>query len=166
MGERARIWALYGDGLRPMQRGLERSFERARKGRTAAVNRPEVAAIQDWRKWITYHWDHTGLLRPIERGPESRKLSELLSDHHDLDVLDSQVAASPELPGGPELRAALRARIAARQAERIGTAQGLDAFSPARPGIWAEAGDAGGNPGSRTKSTGTRGPGSRNAVAA
>ncbi|MCE8439870.1 hypothetical protein [Rhodovulum sulfidophilum] len=50
MGKRARIWALYGDGLRPMQRGLERSFERARKGRTAAVNTPEVAAIQYWRK--------------------------------------------------------------------------------------------------------------------
>lgn len=52
-----------------MQRGLERSFERARNGRASAVNRPEVAAIHDGRKWITYNWDHTGLLRPIERGP-------------------------------------------------------------------------------------------------
>ncbi|NDK34913.1 hypothetical protein [Rhodovulum sulfidophilum] len=52
-----------------MQRGLERSFERARKGQTAAVNRPEVAAIHDWRERMKYHWNHTGLLRPIERGP-------------------------------------------------------------------------------------------------
>jgi len=73
LGERARIWALYGDGLRPMQRGLERSFERARNGRASAVNRPEVAAIHDGRKWIKYHWDHTGLLRPMERGPPGLK---------------------------------------------------------------------------------------------
>ncbi|MCE8458707.1 hypothetical protein, partial [Rhodovulum sulfidophilum] len=51
-------------------------------------------------------------------GPESRKLSQLLSDHHDLAALDSHVAASPDIPDGPELRAALRARIAARQAEQ------------------------------------------------
>ncbi|OLS52446.1 hypothetical protein BV392_10830 [Rhodovulum sulfidophilum] len=49
LGERARIWALYGDGLRPMQRGLERSFERARKER-ATADRPGIAAIHDWRK--------------------------------------------------------------------------------------------------------------------
>lgn len=56
-----------------MQRGLERSFERARKGRATAVKMPAVAAIHHWRKWITYHWDHTGLLRPMERGPPGRR---------------------------------------------------------------------------------------------
>ncbi|MBL3553575.1 hypothetical protein JMM51_15365 [Rhodovulum sulfidophilum] len=39
-----------------MQRGLERSFERARKGRATAVKRPEVAAIHDWRKRLKYRW--------------------------------------------------------------------------------------------------------------
>ncbi|MBL3597187.1 hypothetical protein JMM63_16715 [Rhodovulum sulfidophilum] len=73
MGERAWSCALYGDGFLPTRRGLERSFERARKGRTAAVHRPDVAAIHDWRKWITYHWDHIGLLRPMERGPPGRR---------------------------------------------------------------------------------------------
>ncbi|MBL3585884.1 hypothetical protein JMM61_10900 [Rhodovulum sulfidophilum] len=56
-----------------MQRGLERSFEHARKGRASAVKMPAVAAIHDWRERMKYHCDHTGLLRPIERGPPGRR---------------------------------------------------------------------------------------------
>ncbi|RBO55078.1 hypothetical protein DSD19_01150 [Rhodovulum sp. BSW8] len=137
--ERARSWALYGDGFRPMRRGLQRTFDRARKGRAAAAEAPEVAVIHDWRKRVKYHWYHTRLLRPIERGPLGRRakkveeLSELLGDHHDLAVLDTHLAATPDLPGGAETRDALRARIAARQADLAEAAQTLGARLFASP---------------------------------
>ncbi|WP_414898205.1 CHAD domain-containing protein [Rhodovulum sp. YEN HP10] len=138
--ERARSWTLYGHGFRPLRRGLERTFARAKSGQRAAARSPKDAQLHDWRKRVRYHGFHTRLMRPL--GPERLRrrseridrLSELLGEHHDLALLGAHVAASPDLPGGPELRAELGARIAARQAELAARTQKLGRKLFSQPG--------------------------------
>ncbi|MBK1635419.1 CHAD domain-containing protein [Rhodovulum adriaticum] len=138
---RAAKWRLTEDGFAAMQDGLEKAFARARKARAAAAEDPAVERIHDWRKRVKDHWYHTRILAPLNpqvmdhRAQQARDLSEMLGDHHDLDVLDYYIARAADLPGDPALWAAFRGHIAARQNVLENEAQNLGArlfASPAR----------------------------------
>ncbi|WP_172841206.1 CHAD domain-containing protein [Rhodovulum sp. P5] len=129
--QRAAHWKLKTKGFAAIRAGLEKTFGRARKARQAAADVPDELSIHEWRKRVKYHWYHTRLLSPLKddilsrRATQTRDLSELLGDHHDLSVLDDFIAASGDLPGDPALWAAFRTRIADRQKVLEDEAQSL-----------------------------------------
>ena len=82
------------DAIEP---GVAKSYKGARRAMAAASKEMSVEAVHEWRKRVKDHWYHTLLLTPIWRkqmktsGVVARDLSELLGQHHDLDVFQQRL---------------------------------------------------------------------------
>ncbi|MGQ0456002.1 MAG: CHAD domain-containing protein [Hyphomicrobium sp.] len=121
------------DAVRP---GLEASYRTARRAHKNAYLKPTDEAFHDLRKAAQWHWRHMALLSRSwpevvdVRASESRAVSQILGEEHDLSMLIS--AAKDHLAGNSsairsieqhcrrqqsELRAAVKHRIARLFAE-------------------------------------------------
>lgn len=101
--------------------GLGKTYRRARKRMADAWSSPSSEAFHEWRKRVKYHRYHLRLLTPIwpkvtkARYKETKRLSDLLGDDHDLAVL--RATLEEEGGGAADERAALIALSRRRSAE-------------------------------------------------
>jgi CHAD domain-containing protein len=90
-------WRLSEDGFDAIEPGLARSYKAARRAMAAASKETTAEAVHEWRKRVKDHWYHAHLLTPL--WPKqmktsrivARDLSELLGEHHDLEVFAHHV---------------------------------------------------------------------------
>jgi CHAD domain-containing protein len=147
-GERTADWQLDDPGIADVRAGVEKTYRRARKGLHRAAEDPTVENFHEWRKRVKYYRYQARLLTPawprVLRAlhVESRRLSDLLGDDHDLAVLRETVVAADGI-GNPLDHAALLALIDRRSAElRAGSltlGRRLFHIAPRRRGDWIEA---------------------------
>ena len=110
------------EGFGVIERGLRRSYRAGRRRLDDVVHEPTAERFHDWRKRVKDHWYHTRLI--VGAWPETlehrqqlfKRLSDLLGDDHDLDVLLDQIKAWPDRAREKIQRDALCAAIARRQA--------------------------------------------------
>lgn len=150
LGARNRVagWDLNDPGIPAIRAGVEKTYRRARKGMHRAAADPTVANFHEWRKRVKYYRYQARLLTPawprVLRAlhVESRRLSDLLGDDHDLAVLRETVVAGEAL-GEPVEHAALLALIDRRSAElrawSLTLGRRLFRTGPRRQGDWIEA---------------------------
>ncbi len=131
-------WQLAGDDFALVQAGIERAYERGRRGLRAVRDVPSPENVHDWRKRVKDLWYQLRLLRDAwpavlkATAGEAHELADLLGDHHDLSVLAETAAAlAPEDPD----TAALVALTERRQAELLAAALPLgDRLYAEKPG--------------------------------
>ena len=98
-------WRLDDQGFAALQRGLSRTYRRARKAQRASYAIPTAEQFHEWRKRVKYHWYHLRLLRELWPVPmkgfaaQARQLADLLGDDHDLAVLQETLKRDTETLG-------------------------------------------------------------------
>lgn len=91
--DRVTAWSIDADGFDAVAGGLQKTYERGRRGLKQVKRKPTTERLHEWRKRVKYHWYHVRLLRKIWPDPmEARAvalstLSDLLGDDHDLAML-------------------------------------------------------------------------------
>jgi len=120
---RIKDWSLTKSGFSAIEAGLERTIKSARQRMRNALKTRTAADFHEWRKANKNHGYHVALLRntaPAILRPERDgidRLSELLGDHHDLDVLAETAARTPERFGTPKQVESLKAAAAGSRQE-------------------------------------------------
>ncbi len=107
MVERGRIaaWTVDEMSRDDLWTAITRSYRRARRGMSSAVEERTPAAIHEWRKRVKMHWYHAQFLAAVNlaslepRNELLRGLSHTLGDHHDLVLIADSCRRSPELFG-------------------------------------------------------------------
>lgn len=98
---RAATWMLTDDGWDALAPGFIRTVKAARLAMKGFLSTRDADAAHAWRKQVKYHWQHMRLLRGIAPEPAEKrakravKLSDLLGERHDLDLLLEALAALP-----------------------------------------------------------------------
>ena len=116
-------WRLDETAVDAVADGLAKTYGRARAAMDAAYDDPEPDRFHEWRKRVKYHRYHARLLRrlwPPVLEPwrdETKHLSDLLGDEHDLTVLRRTLAAEPERFEDAEHVPVLRSLAAMRRQE-------------------------------------------------
>src|SRR6056297_3672696 len=119
--ERIECWTLDSRGTDALEVGLAKTYQRARKAMAAAMDDGTARDFHEWRKRVKYHRYHLKLLTPVwpkvirARYKETKLLSDLLGDDHDLAVL--RATLEEEGGGDAQERAALTALSHRRSAE-------------------------------------------------
>jgi CHAD domain-containing protein len=122
---RIETWPLERVRARTLRRGMVTAHAAGRAGRRAAREEPSIEALHEWRKRVKDLWYHQRLLAELwpavlaAHAAESKTLSELLGDDHDLAVLAAALPA--------DLAVELDAPIAERRAELEAAAFALGA---------------------------------------
>lgn len=86
-------WPLANASADELARGLQREYRRARKGWKRAQRQHDPDTLHDWRKRTKYLRYHFQLLKDVDKPwagswhKDFKQLSDVLGDHHDLDVL-------------------------------------------------------------------------------
>ena len=86
-------WSLEGDGFDALEDGLRRTYRQGRGRMYEATAEGSAEASHDWRKRVKHLWYHLQLLSPSwpavlePAAEEAHRLSDLLGDAHDLEVL-------------------------------------------------------------------------------
>lgn len=97
-------WKIKGTEMQAIQPGVAKTWARAGKAMHAFARDPSDANVHEWRKRVKYHWYHCRLLAPCKPGKlthrahDTRDLSELLGDHHDITVLRHALLQAGDLP--------------------------------------------------------------------
>ena len=98
--QRAQEWELSEDGWSAIQGGLRKTYKRARDAASRARSSPNGEIFHELRKQIKYHWNHCRILEPVWpdmmglRNRAARHLSDILGQHHDLEVFANRLSAS------------------------------------------------------------------------
>lgn len=114
-------WRLDWAGADALEAGLAKTYKRARRAMAVAADDGTSRDFHEWRKRVKYHRYHLRLLTPIwpkvtkARYKETKHLSDLLGDDHDLAVL--RATLEEEAGGAADERAALIALSRRRSAE-------------------------------------------------
>jgi CHAD domain-containing protein len=119
----AKQWDLEEEGFGAIGPGVEKTYDRARKAMGKAMAEPTAERWHEWRKRVKYHRYHCKLLRDLwpplmmDRRDEAKRLSDLLGDAHDLDVLRETLTSEPERFGGEQAIRGVLSLAEARRAE-------------------------------------------------
>ena len=103
--ERSQSWELDVDGFEAVAGGLEETYRRGRTALRHARRSRTIDDLHNWRKRVKYHLYHLRLLVPVwptaiqARESETKRLSELLGEEHDLAVLRQTTNDLAELAG-------------------------------------------------------------------
>lgn len=97
-------WRFETSGFDLIAPGLREVYARMRRAERLARNEPEPARYHQWRKFVKQHAVHLSLLR--ESAPDildaygvvARSLGEVLGELHDLDLLETRLAAGWNRP--------------------------------------------------------------------
>ena len=114
-------WRLDAAGPDALEAGLAKTYRRARRAMAVAADDGTSRDFHEWRKRVKYHRYHLRLLTPVwpkvtkARYRETKHLSDLLGDDHDLAVL--RATLEEEGGGAADERAALVALSRRRSAE-------------------------------------------------
>jgi len=114
-------WRLDSGGFAAIEKGLLRTYRRARKAMHASYDIPTPERFHEWRKRVKYHWYHLRLLREVWPAPmktlaaETKQLADLLGDDHDLAVLHRMLVHERDAFGEPGEIDALLGLAARRQ---------------------------------------------------
>jgi CHAD domain-containing protein len=90
---------IMGSGFEAIGPGLEASYRRGRRTFRGAYAEGSDDSFHEWRKWVQQHWRHMMLLSNAwpeyfaARITESRGLSQILGDDHDLALLKAYIRA-------------------------------------------------------------------------
>jgi CHAD domain-containing protein len=99
---RTPAWTFQRDGLDALSPGLRRIYRRGRTAMRAARDEPTPEHLHEWRKRAKDLWYAAEIVqcaqpKRLERvARRAHKLSSVLGDHHDLDVLRAYVQAHPQ----------------------------------------------------------------------
>jgi len=113
-------WRLDSSGADALEAGLAKTYKRAHRAMAVAADDGTSRDFHEWRKRVKYHRYHLRLLTPIwpkvtkARYKETKHLSDLLGDDHDLAVL--RATLEEERGGAVDERAALIALSRRRSA--------------------------------------------------
>ncbi|MEM7398028.1 MAG: CHAD domain-containing protein [Pseudomonadota bacterium] len=114
---------VYPDNFKPISKGLQLSYYRAREQFKAAFRSKDAEILHDWRKSVQRHWRHMQLLTPCwpselgARAEAARGLSQTLGDDHDIANL-MHLATTPTMTfGSPEEISAFLKRCKIRTKE-------------------------------------------------
>jgi CHAD domain-containing protein len=124
-------WSPDEGGFAAVEKGLARTYRRARKALHASYKTPTPDRFHEWRKRVKYHWYHLRLLRELWPVPmkalaaETRQLADLLGTDHDLAVLRETLVQEHDELGGREEVNALAALAERRQDQLRAEAQTL-----------------------------------------
>ena len=119
------------DGFGSIEQGLRGSYRAGRRQLNEAIDDPTAERFHEWRKRVKDHWYHARLIAGAwpeqleHRQQQFKRLSDLLGDDHDLDVLAGQLKAWPDRARQETQRQALFAAITRRQASLRGEALAL-----------------------------------------
>ena len=108
--DRTQGWQLDEDDWKAVRGGQAKTYARARRAMTEAVEAPSGERHHAWRKAVKYHWYQSRLLRaawPEEMKPRARlarELADTLGRHHDLFVLERLLAEDPHSLGADSAR--------------------------------------------------------------
>lgn len=103
--ERVDEWSLDERGFEAFEKGLKKTYDRARKAMKIAYRKPSSENFHEWRKRVKYHWYHIRLLQNLwpelmkPRRDALSELSDLLGDDHDLAILRATLLDTPLLFG-------------------------------------------------------------------
>ncbi|MCA9108534.1 MAG: CHAD domain-containing protein [Planctomycetaceae bacterium] len=129
---RVRDWDLNSTGYESLARGLHKTYSRGQRLHRKLRQHSSNERLHDWRKRTKYHWYHMRLLRDVwkpvikARTKESKRLSKLIGDDHDLAVLRETLLGDPSSFGSLEQIEHLmgllqqRRKMLQRDAGRIG----------------------------------------------
>lgn len=121
--ERIEGWELDSKSFSAIRGGLKKTFKRACRAMRDAYAEPSPERFHEWRKRVKYHRYHMRLLRdtwPTVMGAlrdENKRLSDILGDAHDLDVLRASLTAESERFGDLRRLAPILALIDRRRNE-------------------------------------------------
>lgn len=113
MRARVAYWKVSGRGFAALEPGIAKTWGRARKAMKRFACAPSDEAVHEWRKRVKYHWYHCRILSPTHprslarRAHQTRDLSEMLGDHHDITVLERFLETAADVPGDVNLPAFL-----------------------------------------------------------
>lgn len=105
--ERASKWKIDADGWDALEGGLTKTYERARHTAEQAESCPDGKNFHELRKRIKYHWYHCRLLENLWpemiglRKDTAKQLSDILGDHHDLNVFAEDLGSDIPSFGNP-----------------------------------------------------------------
>lgn len=129
--ERITGWTLDTDGFEAVGPGLAKTYGRGRSAVTAAYGAPSGDKVHELRKRAKYHRLHTQVLVPLwpdllkPRLKAAHRLTDLLGDHQDLQVLRSTLRDEPHLLDQPRDTQVLVGAVDRRQAELRAEAEPL-----------------------------------------
>lgn len=121
--DRVAVWSFPDRGFAVVEEGLVAGYGRGRTLFRRARHERDAALLHEWRKRVKDAWYHHQLLErafpAVVKGYAHalKQLSDLLGDHHDLDVLRALAVAEPEAFGKPADVDVLLAIVDRRRAE-------------------------------------------------
>jgi len=119
---RTEEWKVKGNGFGVIAAGLRETYRRARNQWKAAKGDASDERLHEWRKEVKYHRYQVKMVSPVWPAllgawhDETVVLSELLGDDHDLAVLATRAAETPDFAGGTEMAMELSQLVANRRA--------------------------------------------------
>jgi CHAD domain-containing protein len=144
---RARMaaWSFDDRGFAIIEKGLARTYARGRKAYREARHRRQPEILHAWRKRVKEAWYQHQLLQrawpEVVKGYERslKQLSDLLGQHHDLDVLRALLTTeSPQFGEGDDVSRVLRVLDNRREElERDALAIGVRFFAE-KPAVFAK----------------------------
>jgi CHAD domain-containing protein len=100
--------AIYPDDFQVVAEGLRHRYKAARRAFAEAFATGHDEDFHDWRKGVQHHWRHMQLLGPSwpsalnARVEESRALSQILGDDHDIALLSRLISTPTMVFGTPD----------------------------------------------------------------
>lgn len=114
-------WQLDAKGFKAVRGGFAKTYKRGRKGAKQAFKSDDAGDFHEWRKRLKYHTNHLKLLRPLWPRVneawyyESKALSDILGDDHDLAMLDALLESEGKNLTATRTRSGLRKIIRKEQ---------------------------------------------------
>jgi CHAD domain-containing protein len=100
--------AIYPDDFQVVADGVRRRYKAARQAFAEAFATGHDEDFHDWRKGVQHHWRHMQLLAPSwpavlnARVEDSRALSQILGDDHDIALLSRLISTPTMVFGTPD----------------------------------------------------------------
>jgi hypothetical protein len=100
--------AIYPDDFKVVAEGLQLRYKAARKAFAEAFATGHDEDFHEWRKGVQHHWRHMQLLAPSwpavlnARVEDSRALSQILGDDHDIALLSRLISTPTMVFGTPD----------------------------------------------------------------
>lgn len=117
------------DGFASIRPGVMRTIRQGKRAMHEAYESKNAIAFHEWRKRVKDHWYQVQLLTPLSSKLARRekmldKLSHILGEHHDLEVIRGVVIAA-ETAFAPEEAARIDEALAQRQERLAGKARSI-----------------------------------------
>ena len=136
--DRVPVWSSRVRDPDALSAGAGKTYRRGRNAMSSARAHADGSKFHEWRKRVKYHWIHCRLLLDAwdpmisARAEESKHLSDLLGEEHDLTVFRHLLHEHPDLAAAETRQAAMLAMLDRRRAmlRRDAVVLGKRLFAP------------------------------------